>query len=166
MYQADEILFNTVLTMHNIYGETIKKVEQGSRFSVNFQQRSLKIDGKYVIQNGKYEGECGIEQNGHPLEIITQLFVRYHHSLPSERSVSKRKNYFIALPEHKLSDEDMLYGEKREVTQIKLELYVLLAIMTGILKWDDFAKDKWFWQSPEHKDLIILKDWVEPKKEN
>lgn len=85
--------------MHNIYEETIKKVEQGSRFSVNFQQRSLKIDGKYVIKNGKYEGECEIEQDGYSLEIITQLFVRYHHSVPSERSVSKRKNYFIALPE-------------------------------------------------------------------
>ena len=152
--------------MHNIYEETIKKVEQGSRFSVNFQQRSLKIDGKYVIKNGKYEGECDIEQDGYSLEIITQLFVRYHHSVPSERSVSKRKNYFIALPEQKLSDEDMLYGEAREVAQIKLELYVLLAIMTGTLKCDDFAKDKWFWQSPYHKDLIMLKDWVEPKKEN
>lgn len=152
--------------MYNIYEETIKKVEQGSRFSVNFQQRSLKIDGKYVIKNGKYEGECEIEQDGYSLEIITQLFVRYHHSVPSERSVSKRKNYFIALPEQKLSDEDMLYGEACEVAQIKLELYVLLAIMTGTLKWDDFAKDKWFWQSPYHKDLIMLKDWVEPKKEN
>ena len=152
--------------MYNIYEETIKKVEQGSRFSVNFQQRSLKIDGKYVIKNGKYEGECEIEQDGYSLEIITQLFVRYHHSVPSERSVSKRKNYFIALPEQKLSDEDMLYGEAREVAQIKLELYVLLAIMTGTLNWDDFAKDKWFWQSPYHKDLIMLKDWVEPKKEN
>lgn len=152
--------------MYNIYEETIKKVEQGSRFSVNFQQRSLKIDGKYVIKNGKHEGECDIEQDGYSLEIITQLFVRYHHSVPSERSVSKRKNYFIALPEQKLSDEDMLYGEAREVAQIKLELYVLLAIMTGTLKWDDFAKDKWFWQSPYHKDLIMLKDWVEPKKEN
>lgn len=152
--------------MYNIYEETIKKVEQGSRFSVNFQQRSLKIDEKYVIKNGKYEGECEIEQDGYSLEIITQLFVRYHHSVPSERSVSKRKNYFIALPEQKLSDEDMLYGEAREVAQIKLELYVLLAIMTGTLKWDDFAKDKWFWQSPYHKDLIMLKDWVEPKKEN
>ena len=87
------------------------------------------------LKIGKYEGECEIEQDGYSLEIITQLFVRYHHSVPSERSVSKRKNYFIALPEQKLSDEDMLYGEAREVAQIKLELYVLLAIMTGNFKW-------------------------------
>lgn len=151
--------------MKNIYQETIKKVEQGSKFAINFQQRSLKVDGKYVIRNSKYDGECIIEQYENPLEIITRLFVRYHHSLPSERSISKRKAYFIALPEHKLSDEDMLYGEKREVAQVKLELYVLLAIITGMLKWNDFTKDKWFWQSPEHKDLIILKDWVEPKEE-
>ena len=166
MCQADEIEFKETLSMKDIYQKTIRKVEQGSKFRINFQKRHLKVDGKYIIKKGKYEGECGIEQNGNPLEIITHLFVRYHHSLPSERSVSKRNTYFTALPEHKLSDEDMLYGEAREVAQVKLELYVLMAILTGILKWDDFAKDKWFWQSSAHKDLIILKDWVEPKEEN
>ena len=39
-------------------------------------------------------------------------------------------------------------------------------ILNGSLKWDEFAKDKWFWQCPSAKELIILKEWVEPKKEN
>lgn len=151
--------------MQNIYEETVKKVEQGSKFYINFPKRVLKVNGKRIINNGEYDGELGIKQSDNPLDVITELFVRYHHSLPSERSNQKRKSYFRALPEHKLSDEDMLYGEPREVSQIKLELYVLMAILTGILKWDDFAKDLWFWQSPEHKELILLKEWIEPKKE-
>lgn len=159
-------LISLMQIMTNIYQEAIRKVEQGSRFHINFQQRSLKIDGKYVIQNGKYDGELEMECEGTPLEVITQLFVRYHHSLPSERSVNKRNNYFRALPERDLSDEDMFYGEPREVAQIKLELYVLISILTGTLKWDDFAKDKWFWQSPEHKALVILKEWIEPTNNN
>ena len=151
--------------MQTIYYEAIAKVQNGAKFHIDFQRRSLKIDGKYVIKNGEYEGELGLEATLAPLLTITQLFLRYQHSLPSERSDNKRYRYFNALPEHELTDDDMLYGEPRETAQIKLELYVLIMILNGSLKWDEFAKDKWFWQSPNVKDLIILKEWVEPKTE-
>lgn len=152
--------------MQNIYYEVIEKVQNGAKFQVDFQQRSLKIDGKYIIKNGEYEGELGIEVSDTPLLTIAQLFLRYQHSLPSERSDNKRYRYFNPLPEHELSDNDMLYGEPRETAQIKLELYVLIMILNSSLKWGVFAKDKWFWQCPSAKELIILKEWVEPKKEN
>lgn len=148
--------------MSNIFETAIEKVSNGSRFSVNLHSRSLRVDGKYIIKNGVYDGDLGIQQTEDVLNDITQLFVRYQHSLPSERSDNKRKTYFIALPEHKLSDDDMLYGEPREVAQIKLELYVLGAIINGTLKWDSFAEGKWFWKSPEHKDLVLLKEWIKP----
>ena len=152
--------------MKSIYYEAIMKVQNGAKFHIDFPQRSLKINGKYVIKNGEYEGELGIEVSTNPLPVIAQLFLRYQHSLPSERSDNKRYKYFNALPEHELTDDDMFYGEPRETAQIRLELYVLITILNGSLKWDDFAKDKWFWQSPNVKDLIILKEWVEPKTEN
>ena len=152
--------------MNTIYEQALAKVENGSRFRVNFQNRSLKIDGKYVIKDGKYDGELGVELTDSPLEQITQLYTRYQHSLPSERSENKRKCYFKSLPEHLLNDEDMLYGRLREYTQIALELYVLGVILNGSLKWDDFAKGLWFWQSPENKDLILLREWIEPQNTN
>ena len=37
--------------MQNIYYEVIEKVQNGAKFQVDFQQRSLKIDGKYIIKN-------------------------------------------------------------------------------------------------------------------
>ena len=152
--------------MNTIYEQALAKVENGSRFRVNFQNRSLKIDGKYVIKDGKYDGELGVELTDSPLEQITQLYTRYQHSLPSERSENKRKCYFKSLPEHLLNDEDMLYGRSGEYTQIALELYVLGVILNGSLKWDDFAKGLWFWQSPENKDLILLREWIEPQNTN
>ena len=152
--------------MNTIYEQALAKVENGSRFRVNFQNRSLKIDGKYVIKDGKYDGELGVELTDSPLEQITQLYTRYQHSLPSERSENKRKCYFKSLPEHLLNEEDMLYGRSREYTQIALELYVLGVILNGSLKWDDFAKGLWFWQSPENKDLILLREWIEPQNTN
>lgn len=152
--------------MNTIYEQALAKVENGLRFRVNFQNRSLKIDGKYVIKDGKYDGELGVGLTDSPLEQITQLYTRYQHSLPSERSENKRKCYFKALPEHLLNDEDMLYGQSREHAQITLELYVLGVILNGSLKWDDFAKGLWFWQSPENKDLILLREWIEPQNMN
>lgn len=152
--------------MQNIYDNSIGKVHSGAKFNVDLQKRNLKVDGKYIIKEGKYDGELGIGPCDNPLEIITQLYVRYRHSVPSARSDHKRKKYFIALPEHRLEENDMLYGEPREIAQIKLELYILIMILNDSLKWDDFAKDKWFWQSPDHKDLVILKEWIEPNKNN
>lgn len=48
--------------MGNIYQETVRAVENRARFKVDFQMRSLKVDGKYVIRNGSYEGVLGVPQ--------------------------------------------------------------------------------------------------------
>lgn len=146
--------------MTNIYKESIEKVEQGSQFSVSFQKRSLKIDGKYIIKDGQYEGSLDVEPTTNVLAEIERLYHRYNHSIPSARSDNKKRPYFRALPEHELTDEDMLYGEHRETAQIALELYILIAIINKILVWDEFAKNKWFWQSPNEPSLIILKQWI------
>ena len=150
----------------NIYNTAIEKVYNGATFRVDFQKRSLKIDGKYIIKDGEYEGDLGVESTVNPLPIISLLFRCYQHSVPSERSDNKRNKYFIALPEHELDDDDMLYGESREVAQISLELYILGVILNGSFKWEEVAKDKWFWQSPTNKDLVILREWIEPQTRN
>lgn len=94
---------------------------------------------------------------------IEWLYRNYKHSVPSERSESKRKRYFNALKEKDLSDSDMLYGEPREVARFKLEAYVLFCIALGIFVWDEEMMGKWFWQSECDKDLVILREWVEPE---
>lgn len=151
--------------MDNIYQEAVDEVINGARFRIDFINRSLKIGKHYIIKDGEYDGELGLSKPDNPLEEIERLFNRYHHSMPSERSENKRKTYFRALPEHELSEEDMLFGEPREVAQIKLELCILILILNDTLVWDEFAKGKWFWQSPKHKELIILKEWITGKND-
>lgn len=148
--------------MNNIYQNAIQAVENGSNFKVDFQSRSLKIDGKYVIENSKYEGDLGVTpcNEDEVLENVEELYCSYKHSIPSERSESKSHQYFTALPERCLSDEVMLYGERRDKAQIKLELYLLCQIIQG-LKWNPEKMGKWFWQSKVDKDLVILKNWIE-----
>ena len=150
--------------MDNIYQESIQAVEGGAKFKIDFPSRSLKLNGRYVIQNGSYEGELGVSECNEDefAANVEELYHRYKHSVPSERSESKSRRYFIALPERNLSDDDMLFGEGRDKAQIELELYILCQIING-LKWNPERMGRWFWQSKVDKDLVILKSWVEPE---
>ena len=124
------------------------------------------MNGKYIIQNGRYEGELGVTgcNDDEFFSNVEELYHCYKHSLPSERSVSKSCQYFKALPERDLCDDTMLYGEHRDKAQIELELYILCQILKGF-KWNPGKMGKWFWQSKVDKDLVILRNWVEPKED-
>lgn len=150
------------IKMKNIYQDAISAVENGQRFRVSFKERSLKIDGKYIIEQGVFAGELGVEPvpREECLSAIEDLYLRYKHSVPSERSESKPQKYFRALSEAQLDDDDLLYGEHRDTAQIKLELYLLCQILNGFT-WDTKTMGGWFWQSSVDSDLIILRDWVE-----
>ncbi len=149
--------------MNNIYQEAVQAVEEGAKFKVDFQSRSLTLDGKFIIQNGKYEGDLGVSGCSEDdfFTNVEELYHCYKYSVPSERSESKSHQYFMALPERKLSDDDMLFGQHRDKAQIELELYVLCQIINGF-KWNPDTMGKWFWQSKADRDLVILRDWVEP----
>lgn len=93
--------------MDNIYQETVRAVENGARFKVDFQTRSLKVNGKYVIRDSSYEGVLGAPHCSEEefFSKVEELYRRYKHSIPSERSESTSRRYFMALPERELSDE-------------------------------------------------------------
>lgn len=150
--------------MKNIWNESQEKVYNGAAFRIDFTKRNLTIDSKYIIKEGQYEGDLGVDTSSlssdELLHQIEEYYELYRHSVPSARSDSKYKNYFRALPEDKLVESDLLYGDNRELSQLRLELFVLIAVMNGDLVWDEFAKDKWFWQSPTHPSLVILKQWI------
>lgn len=148
--------------MSNIYHKAIQAVESGAKFKIDFSSRSLKLNGKSIIEDGKYEGELGVSICNETdfISKMESLYHCYKHSVPSERSESKSRLYFRALPEKELSDEAMLYGERREKAQIELELYLLCQIINGF-EWNPETMGKWFWQSKIDKDLVILRSWVE-----
>jgi hypothetical protein len=150
--------------MSNIYQNAIQSVGNGANFKVDFRSRSLKLNGKHIIRDGVYEGELGVSpcSGSEFFAKVEELYHCYKHSVPSERSESKARLYFKALPESDLDDEAMLYGERRDKAQIELELYVLCQVLSG-LEWIPETMGKWFWQSKTDKDLVILRSWVEPK---
>ena len=136
--------------MEDIYRETVTAIENGANFRIDFQSRSLKVNGRHMIRNGRHDGAPWLP-----------VYRRYKHSIPSERSQSKSRRYFMALPESDLEDGDMLYGQHRDTAQFELEFYILCRIMGGFT-WNPETMGKWFWQSEKDKDLVILREWVEP----
>lgn len=145
--------------MKNVFCDTIEAVRNGAKFSVDFKKRNLKVGNEYVVKNGEYEGNIGLPQC-FSFELLEKYYWQYKHSIPSERSDAKRKVYFKALKEKDLEDEDMLYGERREYAQAVLELYVLINIINGGLVWKE-EWGKWFWQSSNDKDLVLLREWID-----
>ena len=81
---------------------------------------------------------------------VEELYRRYKHSIPSERSQSKSRRYFMALPESDLEDGDMLYGQHRDTAQFELEFYILCRIIGGFT-WNPETMGKWFWQSEKRQ---------------
>ena len=148
--------------MENIYQQVVQAVENGAKFSVDFRSRSLRLNGRSVIREGNYEGSLGVEPCTEKefLSQIEERYLRYKHSVPSERSASRSRNYFLALPEKDLDDEDMLYGERRDKAQIELELYILCKLLNGF-RWNAETMGKWFWQSTRDKDLVLLRQWID-----
>lgn len=147
--------------METIYENALTKVEMGARFKVNLQKRDLRINKKYVIKNGVYEGELGITLDSQEtfLNKMEELYKNYRYSIPSERDNNNPSKYFVALPEDELEDDDMLYGEHRSKAQCALELYLLCQIILG------FKLDipGFFWQSKNEKGLIVLIEWWNKK---
>ncbi len=144
-----------------IYEELIQKVSEGSRFNINFETRTMKIGKKKVINNGEYGNKELINiKTNNPLDIIENLYSQYKFSIPSERSENKRRGYFKALAANELTDEELICGERREVARARLEGFILCMILNGKLTWDEFTMGKWFWQSNNDPDLVILKKWI------
>lgn len=76
--------------MNTIYQETVRAVDNGAKFKIDFRRRSLKINGTYIIRDGKCDRELGIPPSTENefFAKMEELYRRYKHSVPSERSES------------------------------------------------------------------------------
>ena len=151
-----------------IYEELIKRVAEGEPFYINFKNKSLKIGKQFIIADGIYDTSRELISNMECcadmkclLTFIGGLYRYYKYSLPSERSDSKRRQYFKALPADKLTDKQMAIGMNREIARAQLEGFILCMIVNGTFAWNEAEMGKWFYQSKTDPDLVILRSWIE-----
>ena len=156
----------------SIYLELVERVDNGETFHIDFEQRTMKIGKEYLIKNGEYDETRELFGTLYDepyslqavLHMIRELYKNYKYSLPSERSDNKRRKYFKALSVDELTDEQLIRANKRETTQAALEGFILCSIVAGHLVWDeDVMNGKWFYQSVNDPDLVILRSLIENK---
>ena len=150
-----------------MYEELVQRVSDGETFYINFKNRAMKIGKKFLIADGIYDENrelinCDYADIVAVLNEIEKLYKSYKYSLPSERNDSKRRKYFKALSMEEISDECLLVAERREVAQAKLEGFMLCMMLQGKFLWTE-DMGKWFWQSKNDPDLVVLRSWIENK---
>lgn len=101
-----------------------------------------------------------ISQEPISFEMLEQLYKDYKHSVPCGTHVGKP--YFKALSYDKLSSHDLVYGVNRQIAKERLEMAIITGVLNKSLLWTD--NEKWFWQSEQDKDFVILKKWIMPKR--
>ena len=147
----------------SIYTELVQRVDSGESFHIDFQKRNMKVGKEYLIQNGEYDSEKHLfacMSIDDMFGTIESLYNEYKHSLPSERSENKRRKYFKALSMEELDDFHLFNPIRREPAQARLEGFILCMILNGSFVWDEEKMGKWFWQSKNDPDLVILRNWV------
>jgi hypothetical protein len=151
--------------MLTIYGELITRVDAGENFYVDFETRSIKVGKQFLVKNGEYDAErtLSFKPTMDVMQAIEEFYHSYKYSLPSERNSNKRKKYFKALSADEMTDSQLAIGCKRDGAQARLEGFILCMVLHGYLKWDEDTMGKWFWQSKNDPDLVILRSWIENK---
>lgn len=151
-----------------IYEELIQRVSDGETFHIDFEKRTMKIGKQKIIDNGEYDESKtlytkALLEMSDVLSLLEDLYEKYRYSLPSERSENKRRKYFKALPIEEIPDELLLTAERREIAQARIEGFVLCMVLEGQFIWDEEELGKWFYQSVNNPDLVILRSWIENK---
>ena len=156
-----------------IYEELIRRVSDGETFHINFEKRTMKVGNDKLIDEGKWDDsrqliKTSIDMQGGLgrktiLDLIESLYRDYRNSLPSERSDNRRRKYFKALSIEEIPDEQLMFAETREISQARLEGFILCMILEGQFIWDEKQLGKWFYQSVKNPDLVILRSWIENK---
>lgn len=127
----------------------LSEVSNGKRCVVDFKNKTVKLGKRYI--NFEPSTPCG--------DFVTELrryYEEYKYSTPSKRTMSERRNYFIAVDFDELTTLQLARGICREVAKAQLELFVLSSYINGNV-YTLFTNDKyWFWQD---ETLVILKDW-------
>ena len=106
----------------------------------------------------KPNGDNGVNgTNETSIEDIEAAYGCFKHSIPSEKSMHKVSRFY-ALPESELSDDDMLYGVRRDEAEKDLE-----KALQGFTMPD--TAGSWFWQSSNDPDLVVLKSWTKQSRQ-
>jgi hypothetical protein len=145
----------------SIYSYLLDRVSQGAKFNINLVEKILKIDGKEIVLEGNLIDEDNMKflciSDLSPWEQVEYLYKKYKRSVPSTHN-NGNKPYFKADSIDDLTDDEIAFNGVRNWCQAVLEGFMLLAGLSGWLKFEN--ENHWFWQSKVFPELVVLKEWI------
>lgn len=146
----------------SVYKDLVNAVKCGKKVHINLVEKTAKINGNEVNLDNKEliteEDKIRYELNfENPWDTIEDLYSYYKRSVPSA-TVLTNKSYFKADDVEELDNYEMAFNMNRNEAQVYLEAYVLLAGLSGWLKFEN--DNHWFWQSTIFPELVCLKEWI------
>lgn len=136
-----------------------------NKIHINLASKTLVVGRKTIIDNREVV-QHKITVNGDSYEFdefineehnLNELYRQYKTSIPGEKDGGH--HYFKALSASELTDAQLVLNMQRLEARVRLEAYILLASLNGILTWT--WPDNWYWQSQEDPDFVILKKYIE-----
>ncbi|MBO4870393.1 MAG: hypothetical protein J5565_00225 [Muribaculaceae bacterium] len=147
---------------NDIFTSTLDAVKNGAEVTVSLTDHSLAVDGKVLIDHGRWEGELGVAVTGEAsaLTMIEDAYASYESSVP-EYAGNDHSRWFYARSEDELSDKELVMGQDRPLARCRLELLVLSFILNrSLTRCGPSMRGKWFWQSDKYPRLVILTEWL------
>lgn len=141
----------------SIWEEFVEAIKDGKKVYVNLYKKTLKIGKKSIIERGdiKTDQELAIDRDGLTWDYVTNLYEAFKTSVPGTGKTKCK--YFKGMNENELSFEEKLKNPDRAYALAMLEGALLIGGLGDTLT---FEKGQWFYQSPEDKDFVVLKEWI------
>lgn len=146
----------------SVFVDLLDAIDRGQKVHINLVEKTVKVNGSEI----NFDGKELIELKDmdmvevfvtEPWEIAEELYARYKRSVPSV-TTKTNKPYFHADSVEDLTDNEIAFNAPRDWCQVCLEGYILLAGLSGILKWKN--ENHWFLQSDYEPSLVVLKEWL------
>lgn len=131
---------------------------------IDLKQKTMKQNKKVIIEHGTVtDPDFQIPETPVSISELEQLYQAYKYSVPGKTKCYK-KCPFYALDIDQLPDTSLIQGIPRILARERLEQAILFGVLNRSLTWNTFCPDHpeyWFWVSPNDKDFVILKEWIE-----
>ena len=118
--------------------------------SFDFENKTIK-KGKEILFEPHMETQ--LECNEDPWETLQKLYDNFVNSVPHKE---KTKWHFKGKRVDELSYEQFMNNEDRIKAGYRLEAFIIMASVSGLLIWNN--PKHWFWKGK--RGLIIYRDWI------
>lgn len=136
---------------------TTHSIRNGSYYFMKNGQLCVDVislrNGSIITINSPFFTE---EEANDPWKKVEELYYQYLISRPTEVANYLHPN-FRAKSADELSFDELVTGIPRQQALYAFEGYLMLGIVSGVLKWPE---DKhWYWKSETYPGLILYKSW-------